>query len=84
MVDLHTRAPSGRESRRSAYAASYNDANPGYGFQGDPLHPISGKNFGYLIRAACIDENTPKRRAYGPPQLAWLRPLAVGFDLSHR
>ena len=35
-------------------AASYNSArkNAGYGFQGDPLRPISGKYFGYLIRAA--------------------------------
>jgi subtilisin len=33
-------------------AASYNIANPGYGFQGDPLRPTSGKYYGYLIRAA--------------------------------
>ena len=33
-------------------AAAYNRANPGYGFQGDPLRPISGKYYGYLIRAA--------------------------------
>jgi subtilisin len=32
-------------------AAAYNTANPGYGFQGDPLRPISGKYYGYLIRA---------------------------------
>jgi subtilisin len=24
---------------------------PSYGFQGDPLRPISGKYYGYLIRA---------------------------------
>jgi subtilisin family serine protease len=34
-----------------ADATSYNLANPGYGFQGDPLRPISGKHYGYLIRA---------------------------------
>jgi subtilisin family serine protease len=36
-----------------ADAASYNTAskNFGYGFQGDPLRPISGKYYGYLIRA---------------------------------
>ncbi len=36
-----------------ADAASYNTArkNSGYGFQGDPLRPISGKYYGYLIRA---------------------------------
>jgi subtilisin len=32
-------------------AAAYNQANPGYGFQGDPLRPIAGKYYGYLIRA---------------------------------
>jgi subtilisin len=32
-------------------AAAYNLANPGYGFQGDPLRPINGKYYGYLIRA---------------------------------
>jgi hypothetical protein len=34
-------------------AASYNTArrNSGYGFQGDPLRPIAGKYYGYLIRA---------------------------------
>ena len=34
-------------------AATYNndDKNSGYGFQGDPLRPVSGKYYGYLIRA---------------------------------
>ena len=32
-------------------AATYNTANPDYGFAGDPLHPISGKYYGNLIRA---------------------------------
>ena len=35
-----------------ADTAAYNTTNPNYGFQGDPLHPISGKYYGYLIRAA--------------------------------
>ena len=34
-----------------ADAAAYNQANPGYGFLGDPLRPITGKYYGYLIRA---------------------------------
>ena len=34
-----------------ADAAAYNQANPGYGFLGDPLEPITGKYYGYLIRA---------------------------------
>jgi subtilisin len=36
-----------------ADAAAYNTAkkNIGYGFQGDPLRPITGKYFGYLVRA---------------------------------
>jgi subtilisin family serine protease len=33
-------------------AASYNGANPAYGFQGDPIRPIPGKYYGYLVRAA--------------------------------
>jgi subtilisin len=34
-------------------AASYNTArrNSGYGFQGDPLRPVTGRYYGYLIRA---------------------------------
>jgi subtilisin len=37
-----------------ADATAYNTAkkNAGYGFRGDPLRPISGKYYGYLIRAA--------------------------------
>jgi subtilisin family serine protease len=35
-----------------ADVATYNTANTGYGFRGDPLRPISGKYYGYLIRAA--------------------------------
>jgi subtilisin len=36
-----------------ADAAAYNNSRKGtgYGFQGDPLRPISGKYYGYLIRA---------------------------------
>jgi hypothetical protein len=33
-------------------AEVYNNANPGYGFLGDPLRPVTGKYYGYLIRAA--------------------------------
>lgn len=33
-------------------AAAYNNANPGYGFTGDPLRPESSRFYGYLIRAA--------------------------------
>jgi subtilisin family serine protease len=32
-------------------AAAYNQANPGYGFAGDPLRPIGGKYYGWLVRA---------------------------------
>jgi subtilisin family serine protease len=31
---------------------AYNLANPGYGFAGDPAHPIAGRYYGYLLRAA--------------------------------
>ena len=33
-------------------AANYNTANPGYGFDDDPLHtPVPGQYFGFLTRA---------------------------------
>lgn len=32
-------------------AAAYSTANSSYGFQGDPLRPITDKYYGYLIRA---------------------------------
>jgi hypothetical protein len=34
-----------------ADAAAYTQANPGWGFRGDPLRPITGRYYGYLIRA---------------------------------
>lgn len=34
-----------------ADAAAYNQANPGYGFSGDPLHSPSSNYYGYLVRA---------------------------------
>jgi subtilisin len=34
-----------------ADAQAYTQANPGYGFTGDPLRPVTGKYFGYLVRA---------------------------------
>jgi len=32
-------------------AADYTNAHPAYGFVGDPLRPVTGKYYGYLIRA---------------------------------
>jgi hypothetical protein len=32
-------------------AQAYNQANPGYGFTGDPGHPVGGRYYGYLTRA---------------------------------
>jgi hypothetical protein len=34
-----------------ADAAAYTQANPRWGFQGDPSHPIAGRYYGYLVRA---------------------------------
>jgi subtilisin family serine protease len=34
-----------------ADAKAYNELNPGYGFVGDPIRPVEGKYYGYLIRA---------------------------------
>ena len=31
-------------------AAAYTQANPGYGFTGDPLRPVAGRYYGYLVR----------------------------------
>jgi subtilisin len=33
-------------------AQAYNTANPAYGFNGDPIGPVTGRYYGYLIRAA--------------------------------
>src|ERR671910_142201 len=33
-------------------AAAYNTAHPSYGFTGDPLHPVSGRYYGFLLRVA--------------------------------
>lgn len=33
-------------------AAAYNTAHPGYGFVGDPIRPVSGQYYGFLVRAA--------------------------------
>jgi subtilisin family serine protease len=33
-------------------AAAYNTAHPSYGFTGDPLHPVSGRYYGFLLWAA--------------------------------
>jgi hypothetical protein len=45
------RLPGTDHSAAPSDAASYNVANSGYGFQGDPLRPVTGKYYGYLIRA---------------------------------
>jgi subtilisin len=34
-----------------ADAAAYTQANPGWGFTGDPLRPVTGRYYGYLARA---------------------------------
>lgn len=34
-----------------ADAGAHTGANPDYGFAGDPLHPVSGKYYGYLVWA---------------------------------
>ena len=34
-----------------ADAAAYTQANPSWGFTGDPSHPVTGRYYGYLVRA---------------------------------
>lgn len=35
-----------------ADAEAYNRANPAFGFNGDPLRPVTGRYYGFLLRAA--------------------------------
>ena len=39
-------------SKLRSDAQAYNQANAGYGFNGDPGRPVSGRYYGYLTRAA--------------------------------
>lgn len=34
-----------------ADAAAYNRSHPDYGYLGDPLRPVAGRYYGWLIRA---------------------------------
>lgn len=36
--------------RLVADAAAHTQANPGWGFTGDPLRPVTGRTYGYLVR----------------------------------
>jgi subtilisin len=38
-------------SKLRADAQAHTSANPGYGFAGDPTRPVSGRHYGYLVRA---------------------------------
>ena len=46
-----TGTPSQIIARMRSDAQAYNQANPGYGFTGDPGHPVGGRYYGYLTRA---------------------------------
>jgi len=46
-----TGTPSQIIAKMRSDAQSYNQANPGYGFNGDPGHPVGGRYYGYLTRA---------------------------------
>jgi subtilisin len=46
-----TGTPSQIIAKMRSDAQSYNQANSGYGFTGDPGHPVSGRYYGYLTRA---------------------------------
>ena len=47
-----TGAPATIIQKLRSDAASYNSANPGYGFTGDPRSPVAGRYYGYLTRAS--------------------------------
>ena len=61
-----------------ADAAAYNQANPGYGFQGDPLHPITGE----LLRLPDPGRAllSRARGAESPRRLGTSHPLEVDDD----
>jgi subtilisin len=46
-----TGTPAETIAKLRADAETYNRANPGYGFTGDPLRPITGRYYGFLLRA---------------------------------
>ena len=46
-----TGTPSQIIAKMRSDAQSYNQANPGYGFTGDPAHSVGGRYYGYLTRA---------------------------------
>jgi subtilisin len=46
-----TGTPAQIASKLRADAQAHNQANPGYGFNGDPGRPVSGRYYGYLTRA---------------------------------
>jgi subtilisin family serine protease len=46
-----TGTPAQIVSKLRADAQAYTTGTPGYGFAGDPTQPVSGKYFGYLVRA---------------------------------
>ena len=46
-----TGTPSQIIAKMRSDAQAYNQANPGYGFSGDPGHPVGGRYYGYLTRA---------------------------------
>ena len=47
-----TGGPSAVISKLRADAQSYNQANTGYGFNGDPARPVSGRYYGWLTRSS--------------------------------
>ena len=46
-----TGTPAETIQKLRADAEAYNRANPGYGFTGDPLRPITGRYYGFVVRA---------------------------------
>ncbi|HEX8741752.1 MAG TPA: S8 family serine peptidase [Thermoleophilaceae bacterium] len=46
-----TGTPAETITKLMADAEAYNRANPGYGFTGDPLRPVTGRYYGFLLRA---------------------------------
>ena len=45
-----TGTPADAIHRLVSDAAAHTQANPGWGFTGDPLRPVTGRHYGYLVR----------------------------------
>jgi subtilisin len=71
-------------SRMRSDSQSYNQANQGFGFIGDPLHPLSGRDYGYLVHVGISGSSPPPPPPPPPPAPPPPGPTALqpaGYDV---